>query len=325
MPSGSPMIIKKIIANIILFTLSVAVGLILTEGLLRIKNADQKNYNIEMWRYARLLKKKSPDPALGHEHIPGRSAKLQGVVIRINSLGMRGPDVDLNDHSKKRILFLGSSNTLGWGVPEEKTLPAIIQRESNDKAVVFNGGIGNYNAARYVTLFEKRFLGLKCDTVVINCFVRDAELLEPGGGNFFLRHSELAVLLFHLYHLRMNSSAGGIGNLVEHYRKIYRHDSPGFQEMQAAFDRLQNLSRQQGFRIILTMIPDVHQINPYPFTFAHEEMQKIASKHGWTFLDFTPALSRVPATDLWAMPGDPHLNSKGHEIMAKTLLPYLNT
>lgn len=318
------MIIKKIIANVALFTMSVTMGLLLTEGLLRVKNADQKNYNIEMWRYARLLKKKSPDPALGHEHIPHQSAKLQGVVIRTNALGMRGPDVDLNDRSKKRILFLGSSNTLGWGVPEEKTLPAILQRELNDKAVVLNGGIGNYNAARYVTLFEKRFLGLKPDTVVINCFVRDAELLEPGGGNFLLRHSELAVLLFHLYHLRRNSS-GGMENLVDHYRKIYRRDSPGFQEMQRAFDKLRDLAQQQGFKVIFTMIPDVHQMNPYPFAFAHEEMRQIASARGWMFLDFTPALSEVPASALWAMPGDPHLNSKGHEIMAKALLPYLNT
>ena len=315
------MMLKKIVGNIALFTLTVSVGLFCTEGLLRIKNADQKNYNIEMWRYAKVLKKKSDDPSLGHEHIPGRSAKLQGVEIRINSLGMRGPEVNLNDPQKKRVLFLGSSNTLGWGVAEENTLPAILQRELRGKAIVLNGGIGNYNAARYVALFEKRFLRLKPDMVIINCFIRDAEPLDPGGGNFLLRHSELAALLFHLTH-QLNRS-GGMENLVEHYRRIYQHDSPGFQEMLAAFERLQALSQSQGFKVIFTMIPDVHQMNPYPFAFAHEEMRKIASQFGWVFLDFTQALSEIPAADLWAMPGDPHVNSKGHELMAKKLLPIL--
>lgn len=317
-------VLKKIVANVALFSLTVAIGLFCTEGLLRIKNADQKNYNIEMWRYAKLLKKRSDDPSLGHEHIPGRSAKLQGVEIRINSLGMRGPEVNLNDPQKKRILFLGSSNTLGWGVAEEKTLPAILQRDLQSKAVVLNGGIGNYNAARYVALFEKRFLRLKPDIVIINCFIRDAESLEPGGGNFLLRHSELAALLFQLIH-QLKHAGGGMGNLVEHYRKVYQHDSPGFQEMQTAFERLQFLSQQEGFKVIFTMIPDVHQMNPYPFTFAHEEMRKIALQFGWVFLDFTQALSEVPAADLWAMPGDPHVNGKGHELMAKTLLPLLES
>ncbi len=314
--------VKKIIANGSLFLVTVAIGLLATEGLLRIKNLDQKNYNIEMWRYARLLKEKSDDAALGHVHIPNRRAKLQGVEIRINSLGMRGAEVDLKDSRKKKILFLGSSNTLGWGVPEEKTLPAILQRELQNQAVVLNAGIGNYNAARYVALFERKFLGLRPDVVVINWFIRDAEALEPGGGNFFMRHSEFAVLLFHLVHQAI-AGPGGIENLVDHYRKVYQHDSPGFQEMRAAFERLQALSQPYGFKVIFTVIPDVHQMDPYPFSFAHEAMLKIASGYGWTFVDFTPALSQGPAAALWAMPGDPHINSKGHAMMAENLLPYL--
>ena len=313
---------QKGLHNAVLFLVTAAVGLLCTEALLRIKNLDQKNYQIEMWRYARLLKQKSDDPALGHVHVPGRSARLQGVQIRINSLGMRGAEPDLKDTGKKRILFLGSSNTFGWGVPEENTMPALIQAKLQDRAVVLNGGIGNYNAARYTALFEKKFLGLHPDMVVINCFIRDAEPLEPGGGNFFLRHSELAVLLFHLAHQAAQPS-GGIENLADHYRKIYQPDSPGFLEMQTAFARLEVLSRKHGFKVIFSVLPDVHQMNPYPFGFAHAAMREIAERYGWAFVDFTPALSQVPARELWAMPGDPHLNSKGHAIMAETLLPYL--
>ena len=91
------------------------------------------------------------------------------------------------------------------------------------------------------------------------------------------------------------------------------------------FYSYQFLSQQQGFKVIFTMIPDVHQMAPYPFSFAHEELRQIAARLGWVFLDFTQALSVVPAPDLWAMPGDPHVNAKGHALMAKALLPLLES
>jgi hypothetical protein len=116
--------LKTAFVNALFFLFTLVIGLGLAEGVLRVKNADQKNYNIEMWRYAKLLKVQSADPELGHEHRPGTHAKLENVDIRINRLGMRGADPDLTDTSKKRILILGSSNTLGWGVREEETMAA---------------------------------------------------------------------------------------------------------------------------------------------------------------------------------------------------------
>ena len=102
---------RSIFFNILTVLATVFIGIFLGEVLLRFKNKDQKNYNIEMWRYAKELKTPSLDPNLGHEHVPGKSARLQGVEIQLNSLGMRGPEPDLADDKRKRILFLGSSNT----------------------------------------------------------------------------------------------------------------------------------------------------------------------------------------------------------------------
>ena len=62
---------KKQIGSILVFLLTLSIGLLAAEAALRLKNSDQKNYNVEMWRYARLLKMPSLDPMLGHEHRPG--------------------------------------------------------------------------------------------------------------------------------------------------------------------------------------------------------------------------------------------------------------
>ena len=50
---------------------------------------DGMDYNLEMWKYARKLKRASEDPVQGHKHIPNRSAHLMGVDIAINAHGHR--------------------------------------------------------------------------------------------------------------------------------------------------------------------------------------------------------------------------------------------
>jgi len=70
-----------------LLALSVVVALRSARGFLRVKNSSMKNYDIEMWRYARELKVKSPDPSLDFEHLKSKSALLQNVEIRLNEWG----------------------------------------------------------------------------------------------------------------------------------------------------------------------------------------------------------------------------------------------
>ena len=112
---------SPIIGAVILVT-STVLALCLAEALVRIKNSSMSNYDIEMWRYARELKVPSTNPVLGHEHKKGSSAVLQSVKIRINDLGLRGDEISQKQQGKRRILFLGSSVTLGWGVNEEETM-----------------------------------------------------------------------------------------------------------------------------------------------------------------------------------------------------------
>ena len=56
------------------------------EGLLRLKNANQMSYQVEMWRYAKELKQPVADERLGHIHRPSLSARLQNVTIASTAL-----------------------------------------------------------------------------------------------------------------------------------------------------------------------------------------------------------------------------------------------
>jgi lysophospholipase L1-like esterase len=314
---------KNALYSIVLAVVSTVVAVALAEGVLRVKNSAMKNYDIEMWRYAKDLKVASADPRLGHDHVRNASAVLQSVPIRINEWGLRGGRV-ASVAPRRRILFLGGSITLGWGVPEDQTVTQRVEqmlRTSGEDVEVLNGGVGNYNAERYVERFLTELSGLNPTDIVVQYFLRDAEKLDPGGGNIILRHSELAVTLW-IAATRL-LEAKGERSLVEHYENVYRDDQPGFIEMQNSLRRLADYGKAHDIRLYFAMTPDVHNLQNYPFGFIHEKMKKIAEADGYQYVDLLPAFGKLSPEQVWAMPGDPHPNALGHELMAKAIAPLL--
>jgi lysophospholipase L1-like esterase len=314
---------KNALYSIVLAVVSTVVAVALAEGVLRVKNSAMKNYDIEMWRYAKDLKVVSPDPRLGHDHVRNASAVLQSVPIRINEWGLRGGPV-ASVAPRRRILFLGGSITLGWGVPEDQTVTQRVEqmlRSSGEDVEVLNGGVGNYNAERYVERFLTELSGLNPTDIVVQYFLRDAEKLDPGGGNVILRHSELAVTLWIAATRLME--AKGERALIEHYEDVYRDDQPGFIDMKNSLQRLADYGKAHDIRLYFAMTPDVHNLQNYPFGFIHEKMKKIAEADGYQYVDLLPAFGKLSPEQVWAMPGDPHPNALGHELMAKAIAPLL--
>lgn len=310
----------------ITLALCIIVGLALAEVMLRVKNMSMKTYDIEMWRYANELKVRSDDPILGHEHVRKGSAILQSIEIRTNEWGLRGGPVKELPTGGRRILVLGGSITLGWGVKEEDTLTSRLQRmfeEKNENVQVLNAGIGNYNAERYVRHFFRDLEGLKPTDIVVHYFLRDAEKLNSGGGNILLRHSQLAVTLW----IALNRVFGPQGekSVEDHYQTVYGEDAPGYKAMTSSLKELAGYAKANNIRLTLAMVPDVHNLENYPFTAIHENMKKLALSLGYDFVDLLPAFGKLNPQQIWAMPGDPHPNALGHKLMADALFPVLES
>jgi len=308
----------------ILFAVASAIAVGAAEGVLRLKNNSMTNYDIEMWRYSKELKVRSPDSVLDFDHVKNSSALLQSVTIRTNAWGLRGADVPSRDPNVRRVLFLGGSITLGWGVKEGDTVTEQLNKmfaEKGQKVEILNGGIGNYNAERYVERFFAEFQGLEPSDIVVQYFLRDAERLDAGGGNFFLRHSQLVVTLW----IAANRLTGKIGekSLEDHYRAVYQEDQLGYRAMQASLKKLADYAKAKHIRIYLAMTPDVHNLSNYPFVSIHKRMRRVAEADGYAFVDLLPAFGKLSPDQVWAMPGDPHPNALGHHLMAEAIFPVL--
>jgi len=308
--------------NFLILLFAMSLSLLLAEGVLRIKNRSMKNYDIEMWKYSKELKRRSSDPILGHEHVESKSAVLQSVEIRLNNLGMRGDDITPGPLNKRRILFLGSSMTLGWGVREKDTVTQLLQKkfsEHGENVEVLNAGIGNYNTVRYVRLYFNKLQALEPTDIVIHYFLNDAEVLEPGGGNYLLRNSELVVTLW----IAATRAFGKMGekNLVDHYKKIYEERSPGFTAMKQALKELSEYAHghKPEIHLYFVMTPDIHNLENYKLYYIHDIMKTISEQYGYTYIDLLPVFKGLSPRDVWAMPGDPHPNALGHKLMAETI------
>lgn len=291
------------------------------EGLVRLATADQKNYLIEMWRYATLLKQESPDPAVGHEHIPNRSARLEGVVVSINSLGMRGPEPDLTSPGKQRILIVGDSVAMGWGVPERETLRGQLAARLGSKAVVMTSGVGNMNMSQMVAHGLHYTNRVRPQTVVLLATPRAPIIQKPDHAGWLVRHSELYALLVSFAEMTAGKTTGQQG-LIDAYKSAWGR-GPGRDGMEAALNHLQADQKKLGYHVIVVMMPEPHSFHPYHFDFMGKIMKSEAVERGWDYIDPEMVMQTSPAESYWVANDDVHPNKKAFRIITDLLLPDL--
>ncbi|WP_409421572.1 hypothetical protein ABHF91_00565 [Pseudaeromonas sp. ZJS20] len=287
-------------------------ALAMGEGLVRLATMNQENYVIEMWRYAKLLKMKSPRSDIGHQHIPNRTATLQNVVIRINSLGMRGPEP--NDAAPHRIAIIGDSIALGWGVDETQTLRGQLSRTLSPEYDVVNAGIGNMNMSQSVALWEQLSKKIKADTLVVLVTPRATTQVTTQSPGWLVENSELAALATTFIQQALSGEYGKDA-LVAGYHKQW-HSLPGKAVLTHAFDKLKLIKDETGCKIIIVSIPEMHDLIQYRFGFMEEITHDLSQKYGFDFIDPLPQLKDHPTTYYWASANDIHPNEVAFRVIS---------
>ncbi len=128
------------------------------------------------------------DPVLHHRMKPRTFSRFQAMdydyVQRVNNLGLRGRDIEpAKQPASYRILMLGDSFTMGYGVADDETFSVALERTLRAKGLTFKGksaevvnaGVGSYAPIlEYLQL--TRYLGrLDPDLVVLNFDMSDVE------------------------------------------------------------------------------------------------------------------------------------------------------
>ncbi len=315
------------IVSIVFILLSSTFSLLFAEGIIRLKNSNMKNYDVEMWKYSKKLKQRSEIKILDFVHKKNKKAKLQNVDININNFGLRGDDISIqNLNVDRRIIFLGGSITLGWGINEEETLSSNIEKmllKNGENVEVLNAGIGNYNAERYTKRFLKNLYVLKPTDIVVNYFIRDAEDLKPAQPNFFLKNSQLALTIWTARNRLLKPK--GEKSLIKHYESLYNNESLGYKKMKKSLYELSTYARSNKIKIYILMTPDIYDLENYKYVFIHKMIEDIAKEYKYVYVDSLPLFINRKFETLNAMPGDRHPNALGHKLLADSLYPILKS
>lgn len=243
---------------------------------------------------------------------------------RVNSLGLRDDELSLNE---PKIVVIGDSYAMGWGVKQEETFSELLQ--SSKKETVLNAGISSYGTVREMETLKRIDLS-QVEYLIIQYCMND----ESENKAYYERNNQLNISSKHAYHqtvklyeenvnyypLKHTSKllnalilGNHIDNPIEHPKDssdlIQTMNSTSLNDAQLFLNVLMNSSRIDSIPNIIVTHLDYFPPSQF-FDHLREQLQlkkykRLANK--LILLDLTEYLNMH---DFFAL--DHHLNAKGH-------------
>jgi lysophospholipase L1-like esterase len=292
------------------------------EAYVRVVVDDGKQFDLEMWKYAKDVKIVDPDPLIGHRHGANRKAFLMGVWLETNSQGLRDREYSFEKTpGVLRVLMLGDSLTEGWGVPEPDTFVRRVERLYADhgvKAEVINTGVGNWNTVEEVELFMTDVYRYNPDIVVLNYAINDSEPVpHDRPPSFLMRHCYSCVFLLGRYDALRRMIFGG-QDWKEYYLGLVGDGTTqGWIDSKAAIKKLADYCKEHRIKLLIAMHPELHDVQHYQLQWITDLVRGAAAEYDVPFVDLLPYVHDQPPSTLWVTPPDPHPNALADKFLAQ--------
>lgn len=147
------------------------------EGVANLWERKQANgpYAWELVASRRMVWEEHPSPGAGYTLMkPGSHYEWQGIPVGVNSHGLRGPETSYEKPPGTfRILNLGDSVVMGWGVREQETygrrLESMLNGESNGdiRFEVINAGVPGWNLENALAYLQSEGLSYEPDLILL--------------------------------------------------------------------------------------------------------------------------------------------------------------
>jgi hypothetical protein len=150
----------------------------LLEGMAYLWEREQANglYAWELVASRRLVWEAHPEPGAGYTLMkPYSTYEWQGIPVEINSHGLRGPETTYEKPANTfRILNLGDSVAMGWGVREEETYGQRLEQWLNGQGAndlryeVINAGVPGWNLENALAYLQAEGLRYEPDLILLD-------------------------------------------------------------------------------------------------------------------------------------------------------------
>jgi hypothetical protein len=293
-------------------------------GLRLVSSAWLHVFDVEMWRYARLVKVESKAPHVIAEHRPGIEVSLMGVRVRTDEHSFRLPDGETQARRRpgdRVVMALGDSVTFGWGVPEGDTYPALVEKLLNQRcalrATVHNAGIGNCNTSMEVARYERYLRPLRPAWVILGYSYNDAEPeVVPSSNPLLWRSALLAMGVAQFQRL-----SGPYRHYEPYYKGLYQDGRPGWEQTQRSLRALGASLRADGIAGTVILLPELHQPHRFgPFAELFARVGRLARESGFEVIDPSADFPAGSGEAFWVSRDDPHPNGRGQALFAEALM-----
>lgn len=175
----SPVFSKRVdlLLKVAMLTLSPLLLIGLLEGIAYVWERSQANslYAWELVASRRLDLLPHPEPGAGYTLMkPGSHYEWQGIAVHINSHGLRGFEATYAKPSGTfRILNLGDSVAMGWGVREEESYGRRLEKLLNEQAAnnrryeVISAGVPGWNQENELAYLQAEGLKYAPDLILL--------------------------------------------------------------------------------------------------------------------------------------------------------------
>ena len=317
---------------------ALVLGLVLTEGLLRLLQLAPTNSVVTV---TETEFRSSPGLLSPHQNLTDRRDPRLPYRLTTNSLGYRGTEFPLRkERDAFRILFTGDSFAFGDFVGDDQTLPAQLERRLAGRCGhvrVVNAGLDAATIVDEARMIE-RGLALSPDLVIVLFSENDvADLNGPliwdqlaanrrAKSRFLLsmlypllRRTALWNLALNLragfraheHAVRLDWKADGADSVTQRLRETYRRS------LLAVRDTLD----ARGIPLVLLAYPSHFNVTSEARRGQLVWLARTAAEVGITAVNLLPPLlaSGLPADSLYLLPYDGHPSPRGYEITAAYL------
>jgi hypothetical protein len=193
------------------------------------------------------------------------------------------------------------------------------------RAEVMNAGVGNYDTVQEVTYYETIGWKFHPDLVVLVFFINDPEPVPTEKKGFLIDRSYLIAFSTNRIDGLMRH-AGVRPDWKTYYASLYGDDRPGFQACQKALVSLANSTRSLDAKLLVAILPELHQINndSYPFKAAHQKIKDVLATENVPVLELIDGLKdHGPEENLWVTALDDHPNAKANNLVSDQLKQWI--
>lgn len=246
------------LAFVLLITVATIAMLLLAEGLTRLFWGD----DIHVQYTTRALFNKNFYSASTNGWVPNAVGTCAGTTVRINTLGLRGPEIALTSNQEK-ILLLGDSVLFGPAVEEHETIAEILRAAT--EATIINTAVIGLNSSDYVAVMCYWLQKAKPDRVLVffclNDVQNDTSFVQDYSLANRLSRTLAQVRSRSKFYMLLKSAFSDRSKVYfENDRRFYQPEQPQFQQTLQDFAAMQQLCAERNIAFDVVLLPYEYQV-----------------------------------------------------------------